>query len=159
MFASNLDSLGKFPRERLLPASWVLADSFDVTPLELLVPDHVLEDEPGLELVPCPACDGQGWIECYGSAWSLSCKAFNRPDLDFTLKPCSRCHCEGEVLDSLEPAPTSLSEPLCERCLGFGWVDAEHTAKTRAAGFKWLLGVGICPCGAWQHAAVKRIAA
>ena len=36
----------------LLPSSWVLADLFDVISMSLDVPDHVLEDEPGLELVP-----------------------------------------------------------------------------------------------------------
>ncbi len=136
--------------DRPLPHSWVLADSFDVTPLELLVPDHVLEDEPGVVLVPCPECDGQGWIECHGSAWSASCAAWGRPDLDFTLKPCTRCHTTGEVLAVTEPAPEAVAAPECDRCQDTGWVDAEHTAKTRAAGFKWLLGQGICPCGAWR---------
>ena len=51
----------------LLPHSWVLADSFDVIPLELLVPDHVHEAEPELAYVPCSACDGQGWLESYGT--------------------------------------------------------------------------------------------
>ena len=83
----------------LIPHSFVLADLFDVSSMSLNVPDHVLEDEPGLELVPCAACDGQGWIECYGSAWSASCDLWSRPDLTFTYKPCTRCHCEGEVLD------------------------------------------------------------
>ena len=142
-----------------LPHSFVLADLFDVASLELLVPDHVLEDEPGLELVPCSACDGQGWIECYGSAWGDAALAFNRPDLNFTLKPCCRCHTEGEVLDSREPAPHLLEAPYCERCLDVGWIDAEPTPKTRAAGFHYLLGVGVCPCGAWRHAAVGRAAA
>ena len=31
-----------------IPHSFVLADLFDVVSLELEVPDHVLEDEPGL---------------------------------------------------------------------------------------------------------------
>ena len=83
----------------LIPHSFVLADLFDVTALELLTPDHVLEGDQGLEYVPCSACDGQGWIECYGSAYSLSCGLWGRPDLNFTYKPCTRCHCEGEVLD------------------------------------------------------------
>ena len=67
-----------------LSASWVLADSFDATPLELLTPDHVLEGDQGLELVPRPECDGEGWLECYGSAWAASCEAWGRPDLNFT---------------------------------------------------------------------------
>ena len=46
-----------------LPASGVLADLFDVSGMSLDVPDHVLEDEPGLELVPCAVCEGKGWIE------------------------------------------------------------------------------------------------
>jgi hypothetical protein len=133
-----------------VPHSFVLADLFDVGSLELETPAHVLDLDPTLELVPCPDCEGLGWFECYGSAYAPSCAAWGRPDLDFVLKPCTRCHTTGEVLDSLEPAPLSASAPLCERCLGFGWIDAEHTAKTRAAGFKWLLGVGVCPCGAWR---------
>ena len=82
-----------------LPHSFVLADLFDVSSMSLDVPDHVLENEPGLELVPCPECGGEGWLECYGSAWSTSCELWGRPNLNFTVKPCSRCHCEGEVLD------------------------------------------------------------
>ena len=83
----------------LIPSSWVLADLFDVVSMSLDVPNHVHEAEPGLELVTCPECDGQGWIECHGSAWGASCAAWGRPDLNFTLKPCTRCHSEGEVLD------------------------------------------------------------
>ena len=147
----------------------MLADLFDVRSMSLDVPDHVLEDEPGLELVPCPECDGQGWIECYGSAWGASCEAWGRPDLNFTLKPCSRCNNEGEVLAVAEPDSPTLLEPMlqrfldlpaapagaeCERCQDTGWIGAEPTAKTRAAGFKYLLGVGICPCGAWRREAV-----
>jgi hypothetical protein len=40
-------------------------------------------------------------IESYGSAWG-------RPDLNFTLKPCTHCHCEGEVLDF----PLAVLEPV-----------------------------------------------
>ena len=135
-----------------LPHSFVLADLFDVLSMSLDVPDHLLEDEPGLELVPCPECEGQGWIECYGSAYDVSCELWGRPDLAFTYKPCTRCHTEGEVLAVTEPVPHTLLEPLCKRCCDSGWVDAEPTAKTRAAGFRYLLGVGVCPCGARQHA-------
>ena len=81
----------------LIPHSFVLADLFEVTARELLVPDHVLEEDQGLEYVPCSACDGQGWIECYSSAWGSSCEVWGRPDLNFSYKPCTRCHCEGEV--------------------------------------------------------------
>ena len=91
-----------------VPHSFVLADLFDVASLELLTPDHVLEGDQGLELVPCSVCDGQGWIECHGSAYSASCDLWGRPDLNFTLKPCTRCHCEGEVLDF----PLSVPSPV-----------------------------------------------
>ena len=94
-----------------LPSSWVLADLFDVISMSLDVPGHVLEDEPGLEYMPCNACDGQGWIECYGSAWGASCELWGRADLAFTYKPCTRCHCEGEVLD----VPLSVSSPALLR--------------------------------------------
>ena len=133
-----------------LPHSFVLADFFQIESMALEVPDHVLEDEPGLELVLCPDCNGKGWLECYGSAWSGSCTAWHRPDLDFTLKPCSRCHTEGEVLAVITPAPEARVAVACERCGDSGWIDAEPTAKTRAAGFVYLLGQGICPCGAWR---------
>ena len=43
-------------------ASGVLADLLDVSAMSLDVPDHVLEDEPGLELVPCAVCEGKGWL-------------------------------------------------------------------------------------------------
>ena len=88
-----------------IPSNWVLADLFEVAALELLTPDYVLEGDQGLELVACPECDGEGWFECHGSAWGASCEAWDRPDLNFTLKPCTRCHCEGEVLDFI---PTVL---------------------------------------------------
>jgi hypothetical protein len=80
----------------LIPHSFVLADLFDVASLELEVPDHVLEDEPGLEWVVCPMCEGEGWLEGSPSVWT------GRP----TAKPCCRCHRMGEVLDfplALEP--------------------------------------------------------
>ena len=48
----------------------MLADLFDVISMSLEIPDYVLEDEPGLELIPCPACDALGWLECYGSAYA-----------------------------------------------------------------------------------------
>ena len=83
----------------LIPHSFVLADLFEIVSMSLDVPDHVHENEPGLELVPCPECDGEGWLECYGSAYGASCNLWGRPDLNFTLKPCPRCHCEREILD------------------------------------------------------------
>ena len=96
-----------------LPHSFVLADLFDVTSLELLTPDHVLEGDEELEYVSCSACDGQGWIECHGSAWGGSCGLWGRLDLNFTLKPCTRCHCEGEVLDVV---PTELEPDVSLPC-------------------------------------------
>ena len=80
-----------------LPASWVLADLFDVA-AHSLVPDYVFEADPRLELVPCPNCGGEGWLECYGSAWATSCELWGRPDLNLTFKVCTRCQGEGEVL-------------------------------------------------------------
>ena len=142
----------------MAPHSFVLADLFTVTALELVAPDHVHEADPDLVLSPCPACGGEGWLECYGSAWAASCDAWGRPDLNFTYKPCGRCHGEGEVLTLSESTPAAPPAPDCERCQDSGWIDAEPTAKTRAAGFRYLLGRGICPCGAWR-AAVDRIAA
>ena len=96
----------------LLPHSYVLADLFDVA-AHSLAPDYVFEADPRLELVPCPECGGEGWLECYGFAWSKAALAFNRPDLCFSYKPCARCKREGEVLDlPLTPKPASLSSNL-----------------------------------------------
>ena len=72
-----------------IPHSFVLADLFDVESMSLEVPDHALEDEPGLEWVVCPICNGKGWIEGSPSIWT------GRP----TARPCPRCRCRGEVLD------------------------------------------------------------
>ena len=79
-----------------VPHSFVLADLFDVVSLELEVPDHVLEAEPGLVWLTCPTCEGEGWLEGSPGVWT------GRP----TAKPCCRCHHTGEVLDfplELEP--------------------------------------------------------
>ena len=105
----------------LIPHSFVLADLFDVLGMSLEIPDHVLEDEPCLELVPCPECEGEGWLEAHGSAWGASCAAWGRPDLNFVLKPCLRCHGEGEVLGWLEPTPLTAAGPECDRCQDMGW--------------------------------------
>ena len=86
----------------VFPHSFVLADLFDVESMSLEIPDHVLENEPGLELVPCPECDGVGSIACYGlSPYGESAAAWNRPDLNLVYKPCIRCNQFGEVLDTL----------------------------------------------------------
>ena len=84
----------------LLPHSFVLADLFDVASMTLEVLDHLLEDEPGLEWVTCPECDGEGWvIAAEPNGWT-------RGD---AFTPCRRCRQLGEVLDlsrpgTLEPA-------------------------------------------------------
>ena len=72
-----------------IPHSFVLADLFDVVSLELEVPDHVLEDEAGLEWIVCPSCEGEGWLEGAPNLWT------GKP----TAKLCARCHRMGEVLD------------------------------------------------------------
>ena len=72
-----------------IPHSFVLTDLFGVKSLELIVPDHVLEAEPGLEWVTCPTCEGEGWVEGSSSPW---------PNLPSAI-PCRRCYRLGEVLD------------------------------------------------------------
>ena len=82
------------------PHSFVLADLFGVESMSLEIPDHVLESEPGLELVPCSECDGVGSFACYGlSPYGDSARAWHRPDLDLVYKPCLRCNQQGEVLE------------------------------------------------------------
>ena len=143
----------------LLPHSFVLADLFEVVSMSFEVPDHLLEDEPGLGLVPCPECEGEGWLECYGSAWTSSCDLWGRPDLAFTYKPCTRCHGEGVVLALLEPALEAPAVPECERCCDSGWIGAEPTTKAHIRGFGYVLGQSICPCGALRGATASRKAA
>ena len=139
--------------------SFILADLFNVQAMSLDVPEHLLESEPDLELVPCPDCDGEGWVFSEGSAWQDAARLFLREDLCWSLRPCPRCHGDREVLDVLEPLPEATAAPECDRCQDSGWIDAEHTDKTRAAGFHYLLGKGVCPCGAWREQCVERAAA
>jgi hypothetical protein len=77
-----------------LPHSFVLADLFDVAAMSYPVPDHLLEDEPELEWILCPECDGEKWVEIYGFAWQTP------PELCKGLRRCPRCKGHGEVLDT-----------------------------------------------------------
>ena len=92
----------------LIPSNWVLADLFDVTTLELQVPDHVLEDDPSFGWVAYPSCDGERWVMVAGSAWGNACRAAGRPDLDYCYRIYFRCHGEGEALSDFP----HISHPL-----------------------------------------------
>lgn len=87
----------------LIPHSFVLADLFDVVSLELRVPDHVSEDEPGLVWVQCPECEGSGWLE--GRQNSRKGRVYYYL---LGVRPCPRCCAQGEVLD----LPSSKLEPV-----------------------------------------------
>lgn len=96
----------------VVPHSFVLADLFDVAAMSYPVPDHVLEEEPGLEWVVCPNCDGEGWLEADSFAWETPRLRALRPELCRSIRPCPRCHGHREVLDI---CPLSLElDPLAE---------------------------------------------
>jgi hypothetical protein len=83
-----------------LPASFVLADLFDVESMTLDIPLEVYEADVSIGFISCPDCEGEGWIEVDGSAWYNRAWALHT----FTsMKPCTTCHCEGVVLTTLEP--------------------------------------------------------
>ena len=79
------------PLDTLIPHSFVLADLFDVASMSQEVPDHLLEDEPGLAWVMCPECDGEGWVlAARPNGWTGG-DAF---------APCPRCRGRREVLET-----------------------------------------------------------
>ena len=89
----------------LIPHSFVLADLFDVQSMSLDIPDHVLEDESGLEWNVCPHCEGERWVEGSASVWT------GKP----TATPCSRCKGRGEVLSDFPTLPVLELEPVLKR--------------------------------------------
>ena len=89
-----------------LPASFVLADLFDVEAMTLDIPEHVLESDPSLEWVTCPSCDGKKWLEVEGNIWTKALfadprMAYAHRDLNSSYKVCGRCSGVGEVLEPL----------------------------------------------------------
>lgn len=76
------------------PHSFILVDQ----PPELppAVPDHLLEAEPDLAWVTCPACDGAGWVvSAQPNTWTGG----------DAYCPCLRCRQRGEVLEVVELEP------------------------------------------------------
>jgi predicted methyltransferase MtxX (methanogen marker protein 4) len=101
------------------PASFVLADLFDVVSLEQDVPEHVIENDPMLEWVCCPVCDGEKWLEVEGNVWTKALfsdhrRAYAHRHLNSSYKVCGRCSGVGEVLDLATPQPieTTFHNPL-----------------------------------------------
>lgn len=95
------------------PASFVLADLFDVASLERDVPEHVIENDPAFEWTVCPCCDGQRFVEVERNGWvsalfSDARRAFVHRHLNSSYKICGRCSGVGEVLDDLA---TPLAKP------------------------------------------------
>jgi hypothetical protein len=102
-------------QQGLLPASFVLADLFDVEAMSNDVPEHVHESDPSLEWVTCSCCDGQRFVETNGNGWTKSLFADPRMvyvhhNLSSSYKVCGRCSGVGEVLDFTTPTakPESL---------------------------------------------------
>lgn len=94
----------------LLPASFVLADLFDVESLSM-APDDVIENDPAFDYVCCPVCDGAKFVEVARNGWvsalfSHPARAYAHRHLNSSFKMCGRCSGVGEVLDDL----TSHSE-------------------------------------------------
>lgn len=89
----------------MAPHSFVLAPLFDVVAMSYPVPDHVLEDDPGLEWMECPLCEGERWVEGSPSVWT------GKP----TARPCPRCHGRGEVLSDIPSSSLLEHEPSLKR--------------------------------------------
>ena len=85
-----------------VPHSFVLADVFQLESMALDVPDHVYEDDAGIDWVSCPRCNGTGWVEVQGSAYFDERWVQWHPALAYNSAPCLRCHADGQVLDVVE---------------------------------------------------------
>ena len=105
-----------------LPASWVLADLFNVQAHSLEIPDFVLEADAEVTTVVCEICSGDGY--------------FLAPDL--TEHACTSCHGMGTT-ERLEVIHTAYSQVdnlsglghECLTCQDTGWVPAGPNAWSR----------------------------
>ena len=104
-----------------LPHSFVLASLFDdVETMSLEVPDHVYENDPLIEWVICPECEGEKWLEVEGNGWTRALfsdprKAYVYQSLNHSLVVCNRCSGHGEVLEPHHTLETvELSVPSLE---------------------------------------------
>jgi hypothetical protein len=98
-----------------LPHSFVLASLFDVESLEQEVPEHVYENDPLLEWVTCPCCEGEKWLEVEGNIWTKALfsdhrRAYAHRHLNHSYKVCGRCSGVGEVLDDLTTATDLMAD-------------------------------------------------
>jgi hypothetical protein len=97
-----------------LPHSFVLASLFDVESMCNDIPEHVYEDDPSLEWVTCPCCDGEKWLEVQGNIWTKVLfsdprRAYAHRALNHSYKVCGRCSGVGEVLDDPTPSHHHVS--------------------------------------------------
>jgi hypothetical protein len=84
--------------------SWVLASLFNVESMSNDIPEHVYENDPTLEWVTCPCCDGERWLDTGHNPWTTalfsdSRRAYAHRHLNHSYKVCGRCNGVGEVLD------------------------------------------------------------
>jgi hypothetical protein len=96
--------------EMCLPASFVLASLFDVEAMSNDVPEHVLENDPSLEWVICPCCDGEKWLEVEGNGW---CDAlFSDPRRAYAYRQVLDLAPLSDTVVGLVSVPTPHSFPL-----------------------------------------------
>jgi hypothetical protein len=116
-----------------IPHSFVLASLFDVESMSLEIPDHVLEQDPLLEWVCCPTCDGEKWLEVEGNVWTKALfsdprRAYAHRHLNHSYKVCGRCCGVGEVLDDLA-TPSQPAKPSVDVLIA----RVEHLLAARRA--------------------------
>ena len=78
---------------KCLPHSFVLASLFDdVESMSLDIPDHVYENDPLIEWVTCPCCDGEKWLEVQGNGWTRALFSDPRQAYAYRSLNYSLCH-------------------------------------------------------------------
>jgi uncharacterized protein YbaR (Trm112 family) len=112
------------------------------------IPDHVYEDDPLLEWVCCPLCQGEKWLEVEGNHWTRVLfsdirRAFAYRALNHSYKPCTRCGASGEVLDL---ATFDELSPFDELTCSLNTVQTE-SAKT------YSMNTEVTQVAQWQLAA------
>ena len=101
-FNRQQSELYKRANTSALPHSYVLAEVFNLEAHSLEVPEHLLENEPGVEWVTCPRCDGEKHVFSVWGSYEYA---------DERLTRCLRCWGDGEVLDYVEVQPIEEAYP------------------------------------------------
>jgi hypothetical protein len=131
-----------------IPHSFVLASLFDVEVMSNDIPEQVYEDDPLLEWVVCPCCDGEKWLEVEGNVWVKALfsdhrRAYAHRHLNHSYKVCGRCSGVGEVLDDLTtnknekyplpPLPKAANSPTVDVLIArVEYLLAQHHAQKSA---------------------------